>query len=143
MNKVRLLRHILTPVLLVILVSGCSGGQHYCALLEQADSLMTGQPDSAYALLCAIDSADLHSQRKSVRMRYELLRAEAQNKLYIPFRTDSVLREVANYYDRHGSSNDRLRSRYALGCAYRDLHEAPRAIECLYKEYFNAIIDNE
>ena len=130
MNKVRLLRHILTPVLLVILVSGCTGGRQYRALLEQADSLMTGQPDSAYALLSAIDSADLQRQRKAVRMRYELLRAEAQNKLYIPFTTDSVLREVADYYNRHGSSNDHLRSRYALGCAYRDLHEAPRAIEC-------------
>ncbi len=129
MNKVRLLRHILTPALLIIVLLGCTGGNQYHALLERADSLMTGQPDSAYALLCAIDSADLQRQRKSVRMRVELLRAEAQNKLYIPFRTDSVLRKVADYYNRHGSPNDRLRSRYALGCAYRDLHEAPRAIE--------------
>ncbi len=113
---------------LLIILSACSGGQQYRALLERADSLMTGHPDSAYALLCAIDSADLQRQRKSVRMRYELLRAEAQNKLYITFRTDSVLRKVADYYDHHGSSNDRLRSRYALGCAYRDMHEAPAAL---------------
>ena len=63
-------------------------------------------------------------------MRYELLLAEAQNKLCHSFTTDSVLREVVRYYDRHGSANDRLRSRYVLGCAYRDLHEAPRALEC-------------
>ena len=115
-------------VFLLIILSACSGGKQYSAMLDRADSLMTGQPDSAYALLCAIDSADLQRQRKSVRMRFELLRAEAQNKLYIPFRTDSVLRKVADYYNRHGSSNDRLRSRYALGCAYRDLHEAPAAL---------------
>ena len=112
----------------LLILSSCSGGQQYCALLDRADSLMSVQPDSAHALLCSIDSADLQRQRKSVRMRYELLRAEAQNKLYIPFRNDSVLREVADYYNRQGSPNDRLRSRYALGCAYRDLHEAPIAL---------------
>ena len=89
---------------------------------------MTAHPDSAYAIITSIDSADIQKQRKATRMRYELLRAEAQNKLYIPFTTDSVLRRVVSYYDRHGSSNDRLRAYYALGCAYRDLHEAPIAI---------------
>ena len=61
-------------------------------------------------------------------MRYELLLAEAQNKLGHPFTTDSVLRRVVGYYDRHGSANQRLKSRYLLGCAYRDLHEAPIAL---------------
>ena len=60
---------------------------------------MIVQPNSAHALLCSIDSADLQRQRKSVRMRYELLRAEAQNKLLTPFPPDSLLREVADYYN--------------------------------------------
>ena len=122
------LTHILTSALLTILMLSCSGGSRYHALLDRADSLMAEHPDSAYALLTSIDSADMSRQGKAVRMRYELQRAEAQNKLYTPFSTDSVLRRVVGYYDRHGSANQRLKSRYLLGCAYRDLHEAPIAL---------------
>ncbi len=111
-----------------LLLAACSGGHQYRTMLNRADSLMTVHPDSAYAIITSIDSADIQKQRKAVRMRYELLRAEAQNKLYIPFTTDSVLRRVVSYYDRHGSHNQQLKARYLLGCAYRDLHEAPIAL---------------
>ena len=126
--KNALLTRILTPAVITILMLSCSGGSRYRALLDRADSLMAEHPDSAYALLTSIDSADMSRQGKAVRMRYELQRAEAQNKLYTPFSTDSVLRRVVGYYDRHGSANQRLKSRYLLGCAYRDLHEAPIAL---------------
>ena len=128
--KKALLTHILTPAVITILMLSCSGGNRYHALLDRADSLMAEHPDSAYALLASIESADMSRQSKHLRMRYELQRAEAQNKLYTPFTTDSVLRRVVGYYDRHGSANQRLKSLYLLGCAYRDLHETPRAIEC-------------
>ena len=140
--KKALLTHILTPAIITILMLSCSGGNRYHALLDRADSLMAEHPDSAYALLASIDSADMSQQRKAVRMRYELQRAEAQNKLFIPFTTDSVLREVVRYYDSpwhkyiihfsfftfHSASNEALKSLYLLGCAYRDLHEAPIAL---------------
>ena len=118
-----------------LILAACSGGHQYRTMLDRADSLITAHPDSAYAIITSIDSVSIHKQRKAVRMRYELLRAEAQNKLYIPFTTDSVLRRVVSYYDRHGSHNQQLKARYLLGCAYRDLHEAPLAMAC----YHNAI----
>ena len=112
----------------LFLLAACSGGHQYRTMLNRADSLMTAHPDSAYAIITSIDSADIQKQRKATRMRYELLRAEAQNKAYVPFTTDSVLRRVVRYYDRHGSANQQLKARYLLGCAYRDMHEAPLAI---------------
>lgn len=127
------LLHFLKSFLFIFLIVGCSGGRNYRAQLERADSLMTAHPDSAYAILTSIDSADIHNQRKAIRIRYELLRAEAQNKLYVPFTTDSVMRKVAAYYNHPlhrlwTSPNDRLRALYVLGCVYRDLHEAPIAL---------------
>ena len=113
----------------VFVLSSCTDSR-YDALLRQADSLLTANPDSAWALLSAVDSADMQHQRRSTRMRYELLRAEAQNKLYIDFTTDSVMRQVVHYYDRRGSRNERLKAHYLLGCVYRDLGEAPQAISC-------------
>ena len=68
------------------------------------------------------------------REKYDRLLAEADslNQNYIPFTSDSTMKEVVNYYDRHGSSNERMRAYYLLGCVYRDLGEAPHALECYH-----------
>ena len=75
-------------------------------------------------LLTACD-ADRHE-----RMQQELLRARKMNKEYVDFTTDSVMKEVADYYDRHGTPNERMEAHYLLGCTYRDMGEAPRAVDC-------------
>ena len=67
-------------------------------------------------------------QRRADRMRAALDSALEQNRNYIPFTSDSALLEVVEYYDRYGTPNDRLRAHYALGCVYRDLHDAPIAL---------------
>jgi hypothetical protein len=40
---------------------------------------------------------------------------------------------LANYFDRHGTSNDQLLAHYLLGRCYADMHEAPMALHC-YQE---------
>ena len=55
--------------------------------------------------------------------------ADSLNRNYIPITSDSLLKEAVSYFDRHGTPNERLRAHYLLGCAYRDMGEAPRAIE--------------
>jgi len=67
-------------------------------------------------------------QRRADQMRAVLDSALEQNRNYIPFTSDSALLEVVEYYDRYGTPNDRLRAHYALGCVYRDLHDAPIAL---------------
>ena len=51
------------------------------------------------------------------------------NKACITFTSDSVMKEVVDYYDHHGSANERMLANYVLGCVYRDMHEAPMALE--------------
>jgi hypothetical protein len=55
---------------------------------------------------------------------------KAQNKAYVDFTSDSLAKDVVEYYDNHGTANDRLLAHYLLGCVYRDLGEAPRAVDC-------------
>ncbi len=76
------------------------------------------------ALLCACGN----------REKYARLLAEADslNQNYIPFTTDSTMKEVVDYYDHHGTANERMRAYYLLGCVYRDLGEAPHALECYH-----------
>lgn len=55
---------------------------------------MDEYPDSAFAMLDSVREQKA-SWRTRQQMRYELLRAKAQNKAYIDFTTDSVMKEVA------------------------------------------------
>ena len=65
-------------------------------------------------------------------MYHTLLLADAANKCYDTLPSDSLLREVVEFYDRHGTSNEQVRAHYLLGCAYRDLGEAPQALDCFH-----------
>jgi tetratricopeptide (TPR) repeat protein len=67
---------------------------------------------------------------KAQRMRYNLLYAKAMNKGYVDFTSDSIMKDVTAYYDHHGSDNDKLMAHYLLGCVYRDMGDAPSAINC-------------
>lgn len=62
-------------------------------------------------------------------MKEEIDKAEKQNQEYIPFTTDSILLNVVDYYEQNGNSNEKMKAHYLLGCAYRDMGEAPLAIK--------------
>lgn len=86
---------------------------------------------SAVVLLLCLSCADTPAD--DALMRDELARARTMNQEYVPFTTDSTLLVVADYFDRHGTRAERLEARYLLGCAYRDMGEAPLALRC-YQE---------
>lgn len=69
---------------------------------------------------------------KARQMRAILEEAEAQNRAYIPFTTDTLLQQAADYFDSYGTANEQLKAHYLLGCVYRDLGEAPHALQCYY-----------
>ena len=115
------------------LMMGCTDGR-YSAVLSQIDTLMEAHPDSALQRLDSLRSQK-ESWPKSLRMRYDLLEAKAQNKAFVDFTSDSIAKEFTRYYDSHGTANERLTAHYLLGCVYRDLGEAPHAVDC----YLDAI----
>ena len=103
--------------------------------MVRADSLMNANADSAQSVLHMLDALYPHvsSMSKPCRMRYELLRAKAMNKSNVYFRSDSTMKEVAAYYSHHGTPNEKMMAWYLLGCVYRDLGEAPAALEYYQK----------
>lgn len=114
----------------------CKGGDNSLdMIMGRADSLMEIDMDSAPSALRMLDSMSPHVPylSKSRRMRYELLRAKAMNKSNVYFRSDSTMKEVAAYYSRHGTPNEKMMAYYLLGCVYRDLGEAPAALEYYQK----------
>lgn len=124
------------PLVLLVIVSlfvlaGCHGDKQYDDLLQQADSIMNIDDDSAKVAIKLLDKAkpQLNDFSKAQRMRYQLLYHKAMNKAEILFSSDSIMKNVVAYYENHGTSNERMLAYYMLGCVYRDLHEAPLALE--------------
>lgn len=121
-------RLLLLVMVFPLLMLSCSrGGKELAAKLHLADSLIEAEPDSGAALLMSLEEEAADASRAN-RYRYQLLLAKAMNKTYRPITTDSVMRKVADYYDDHGSANDRMEAHYLLGCAYRDMGDLPQAL---------------
>ena len=118
-------------LLIIMILTSCAGNRKYDDLMQRADSIMNVNDDSAKVAIRMLDGVkpQLPEFSQAQKMRYELLRHKAMNKACITFTSDSVMKEVVDYYDHHGSANERMLANYVLGCVYRDLHEAPMALE--------------
>ena len=73
-------------------------------------------------LSCATDA-----ERK--RMTQVVERADRQNKAYDSITHVDSIAMAVEFFDRHGSTNEQVRAHYLLGCAYRDMGEAPLALQ--------------
>ena len=118
-------------LLILLILTSCAGNRKYDDLMQRADSIMNADDDSTKVAIRMLDGvkSQLPEFSKSQKMRYELLRHKAMNKACITFTSDSVMKEVVDYYDHHGSANERMLANYVLGCVYRDIHEVPLALE--------------
>ena len=118
-------------LLVIMILASCAGNRKYDDLMQRADSIMDADDDSAKVAIRMLDGVKtlLPEFTKGQRMRYQLLYHKAMNKAFIPFTSDSIMQEVADYYEHHGSANNQMLAYYVLGCVYRDMHEAPTALE--------------
>ena len=78
------------------------------------------------ALTCCTTEADRR------RMRAGLDSINVRNRNDLPF-TVSDVQPYVQFFDDHGTANDRLLAHYLLGLAYYDHGEAPMALQCYQK----------
>lgn len=128
MNKARV---ILIYMLIFMSLSSCSN-RKYEQTITRADNLMELSQDSARSALAILDSIrpDLSKMGKSTQMRYQLVYAKGMNKGYVDFTTDSLMKEIVDYYDNHGTCQQQMLAHYLLGCVYRDLGDSPASLSC-------------
>ncbi len=113
---------------LLYIMASCTSSNTQLVKLQQIDRMMEKNPQAAYDSL-------LHSQKemqqvwtRKIEMKYLLLKAKAENKLYLQMPTDSSFQKVVDYYDDKGNSNEQMEAHYLMGCIYRDQNEAPKAM---------------
>lgn len=116
-------------LLSVLLFISCRQDNRYETIISNTESIIEENPDSALAILNRLDS-NKSAFDEPLMMRFEMLKASAQNTAYIPFHTDSVAKVFTSYYDKVGNSNQKVMAHYLLGCAYRDIGDSPQTMKC-------------
>ena len=112
----------IVPTLLSVVSCGQQAADRDIAA---ADSLSEAAPQRAMTLIDSLEGES--AMNKSRHMKLLLLKAKVRNKLAMPMSTDS-LKDIADYFDRHGDYNERILAYYILGCAYFDGKDAPMAL---------------
>ncbi|WP_370798238.1 hypothetical protein [Xylanibacter rarus] len=117
----------IVPTLLSVVSCGQQAADRDIAV---ADSLSEVAPQRAMTLIDSLEGES--AMNKSRHMKLLLLKAKVRNKLAMPMSTDS-LKYIADYFDKHGDSNERMLAYYILGCAYFDGKDAPMALQYFHE----------
>ena len=131
----RIITNIMGCLLLALCITAASsvvscGQQAADRDIAVADSLSEAAPQRAMTLIDSLEGES--AMNKSRQMKLLLLKAKVRNKLAMPMSTDS-LKDIADYFDKHGDSNERMLAYYILGCAYFDGKDAPMALQYFHE----------
>ena len=117
----------IVPTLLSVVSCGQQAADRDIAV---ADSLSEAAPQRAMTLIDSLEGES--TMNKSRHMKLLLLKAKVRNKLAMPMSTDS-LKDIADYFDKHGDSNERMLAYYILGFAYQRSQDAPMALQYFHE----------
>ena len=115
--------------IVIAVFSGCNGSK-MASQLDAISNIADVNPDSALIALSVLGH-NKEDWSKSDRMYYELVKMKAENKADVQFTSDSIIKDLVNYY-KSGDSNDRMLAYYLLGRVHSDMGEAPEALQAYY-----------
>ena len=122
---------LLAVCIVPTLLSVVSCGQQAADIdIAVADSLSEAAPQRAMTLIDSLEGES--TMNKSRHMKLLLLKAKVRNKLAMPMSTDS-LKYIADYFDKHGDSNERMLAYYIIGCVYQRSQDAPMALQYFHE----------
>ena len=124
---------IRTLYLFLVLLGLCACvHKPYPQSLITADSLAGANPDSAVTLLKSIEYT-MPAEPEAVQMYYRLLCIKANDKAYMLHTSDSLILPVLHYYTEKDDERHLPEAYYYAGRVYRDLGDAPQALEYFEK----------
>ena len=115
----------------LILFSGCRKESVHLSALETVDSLLNIQENGkALQTLQSIDVKGMNQEQKAF---YDLLLTMAQYKNDVPFKSDSIINHVVDYYAGGKDKEMSMRAFVAQGCVNEELGRLEKAVSCYHQ----------
>ena len=132
-------RHILfAAVVLSIAVSCTSRG--IIRALDDIESCLSEHPDSALSVLDSLSTADI--QGREANAKFALLYSMALDKSHIDATDDSLINIAVDWYRKHGTADERLKSYYYQGRVYQNAGDNEAAMESFVRAEASESEDN-
>ena len=112
-------------LLAALFLASCANHQT-AATLNDVETYIQARPDSALATIRAIDTTTLTT--RSLRAHYALLHAMALDKNWIDTTDVNVVMPAVEYYDKHGTADQKMKAYYYLGRIFVNGHNPNSAI---------------
>ena len=109
----------------------CTEKRDYRDALSRARAVMYHDADSALAIL---DSLGDHQSEfgSHFQKQYQLQLAAAEMKAGAVFTTDSLTKELVDYFEANGDDEEAALAYYMYGCSLIDLGQSPEGIQAYY-----------
>ena len=147
------LRSLIFAAIALLPLLSCGNGA-VSAQLDDIESYIHERPDSALAILQAIDKQDLAT--RSLKAKYAVLYSAALDKNYIDTTDLSIIEPAVNYYRRHGSADEKMRAYFYRGRVHYNrkedneamnsflmaLQDSSHAVDNHYKDLVNSAISD-
>ena len=118
--------------LFVCILLGCEDKErtYISEKLDQVELLLDDDRlDSAHNVIGRMSSM-VDDMNEGEKMRYDLLRVSCMNKMFVSLAgEEEVMLGVVGYYDEHGDADEKMESCLLMGSVYRDMGDAPMALE--------------
>lgn len=119
------------PISLIILslslfLSASCISRQTSATLNDIETYIQSSPDSALAVIRAIDSSTLTT--RSLKAHYALLHAMALDKNWIDTTDVNVVMPAVKYYSKYGTADQKMKAYYYLGRIFANGHNQNSAI---------------
>ena len=118
-------------------MSGCSDNEHVNTFNE-IENRIGNDPKVAVRYVDSLN-ADIgwkEGMNAAERARFDLLRVKSADKAYVRHTSDSLIRSVLGYYEKHTRSEQYPEALYYGGRVYSDLGDSPTALR-----YFQHALD--
>ena len=120
--------HIFIIILSFCFVS-CSKHSKHWEILTKVEAFIEERPDSALNILQGIDKVDLSSKEENAK--YALLLSTALDKNNVVSRDFEILQPAIEYYKKHGSLTNQMRTLYYQGQIHYINGQYAQALTCL------------
>ena len=109
----------------------CTEKRDYRDALSRARAVMYHDADSALAIL---DSLGDHQSEfgSHFQKQYQLQLAAAEMKAGAVFTTDSLTKELVDYFEANGDDEEAALAYYMYGCSLIDLGQSPEGLQAYY-----------